>query len=311
MTSSSTTGASLRELVNALPVPDLPLFRALWSEGRLHYDQRTCGDLVDQYSAHLLAAAQAKRASLFIVLPDERTYRPAFLFTNALVTHWWQARQAANAGRSRPVVLYIGSHIGIRQQLQLVTFNGFNLSSVFQLSHLGSRSKRESLHLGESSQALAEVITAYAPVAPKDLIDQSVPDLILLDLADAAESRWLEAVLQHSAERNIPVLGWGTNPLSECIAGFAKQNAAFVWPLSTFFSKDVPLGELYLGYPKTHSVGALVVVGSEINEMSAVFRRIYGLLLRASRSSDGELFEKDCCSSLELSSDGGRNFDPR
>lgn len=287
MTSTPTAALGCRRLFDRLPVPDGPLFRALWREARLRYDGRSCGDLVDELSAHLIAAAQTRHTSVFVVLPDKELHRSAFLFTNALLTHWWQARQSPMLSKKRPLVLYFGSHIGIRQQLQLVTCNGFDLSSVFELSHLGRRGRTDSKRSNLASDSLAEVVTIYAPASPQDVIDETEPDLILLDLADATDCQWLETVLSRADEKGVQVLGWGTNPLSECVAPFAKQNRAFVWPMSSFFRRQVPVGGLYLEHPQEHNVRALALVGSEIDEAGATFRRIYGLLLKASNAMDG------------------------
>jgi hypothetical protein len=287
MASISTTTPGWREHFDLLPVPDGPFFRALWREARLQYDGRSCGDLVDEFSAHLIAAAQTKRTSLFVVLPDRKIHRAAFLFTNALLNHWWQARQDPTLSKKRPLVLYFGSHIGIRQQLQLVTFNGFDLSSVFELSHLGRRGRSDSQRIGLTTDVLAEVVTIYAPASPQDVIDETEPDLILLDLADTTDCQWLETVLSHANKKNVPVLGWGTNSLSECVAPFAKQIQAFVWPMSSFFNQQVPAGTLYLERPQERSIRALVLAGSEVDEVAALFRRIYGLLLKASGTMNG------------------------
>jgi hypothetical protein len=190
------------------------------------------------------------------------------------------------------MVLYLGSHIGIRQQLQLVTLKGFNLSSVFELTHIGSRGRTDLSLSATPTNALAEVVTAYAPAAPRALIEQCAPDLILLDLADATESHWLEVVLKCASERLIPVLGWGVNPLSECVAPFTLTKSAFVWPMSAFFSDVVPPGNLYLSSPQEHSTHALVLTADDIKDTTQLFHRIYGLLLRASRAADGTLGRK-------------------
>jgi hypothetical protein len=105
-----------------LPGCDDALFRQLWIDRRLGLiDDDRVTDCLDEYSARLICATLRRNERLFVVLPDFQTYRPALLFATALIRSWYdsqnqQSTPTDEANHQR--ILYFGSTVGIRTQLQ-------------------------------------------------------------------------------------------------------------------------------------------------------------------------------------------------
>jgi hypothetical protein len=89
--------------------------------------------------------------------------------------------------------------------------------------------------IGREDSGLPHVITSYSPAEPAGLIADFNPHWIAVDLADVAYTSWLEEVLRAAKLRNIPVIAWGTNPLSDAIRLFRGYADVLVWPLSQSF----------------------------------------------------------------------------
>jgi hypothetical protein len=55
---------------------------------------------------------------------------------------------------------------------------------------------------------------------------------VAIDIGDQARVPWLAQVLAHARERQIPVIGWGLNPLSDAVGVFRRAGLVHIWPLS-------------------------------------------------------------------------------
>src|SRR5947209_2575472 len=101
------------------------LFKYLWTDKRLRFgNPEYHSDDIDELSARLVCAALARRASLFISLPDYQPHRSAFLFTTALIRHTYDSK---SMDISSQVILYCGSTVGIREHLGQTSIGGMSL----------------------------------------------------------------------------------------------------------------------------------------------------------------------------------------
>ncbi len=278
-------GASISARFDSLPGVNTEVFRKVWAEKRLLYQKQQRPDLADERSARLITAAVVQRRSLFVVLPDEEPHRPAFLLSTALIALWWHSRNS-HRGPHAPIVLYFGSTVGIRQQLQDTSIGGWkqDLASVFEQTRVGRKSTGTIPSSSPQSSSLPRVVTVYSPIDPCGIVQTHKPDLIAVDLADSTHADWFDLLIAHALQGRLPLIAWGTNPLSTSVEQFQKSNDVFVWPASEFFDpKSYPLN------PRTHRVQGLALAGKIVDEIETPFRRVYGLLLRASKAAHGPL----------------------
>lgn len=248
-----------------LPGCNNDLFRRLWKERRLRFNhQEQMLDTVDEYSVQLICAALNKRESLFLGLPDNRSHRPAFLFATALIQSWLDFRYLF---RSKPsldrTVLYFGASVGIREQLRSTTISKINLAEVFRQQDLGRRSTKyvrpikSSSVIEQPSLSLPQVVTIYGPADPASILARYRPEWIGIDCGDALQLGWLESLLNSATKRNITVIAWGQNPLSEYVAQFAKRGLVFCWPM------QLP-GEVSSLLPDTENLSSVLQPGTSI-----------------------------------------------
>lgn len=197
-------------------------------------------DRVDLNSAVLVCAALAQKKSLCISLPDEKPRRPAYLLAYALLNHWWRHREGARTHQH--LILYCGTQTGIRGQLSNISVTGLgqSFSHVFEQFDLsrGAHSAPKVGHdLGTHSE-LPRVVTAYAPANPRGLIADLAPRWIAVDFADSGYVPWLKELLVEARSRGIPVLGWGTNPMSEALQHFDTVGHVVRWPFGRSYNEE-------------------------------------------------------------------------
>jgi hypothetical protein len=300
--------AWLEEVFTGLPGCDDDIFKGLWLERRLRFGEQTPNH-VDEYSARLVCAALRHDARLFIVLPDSQDSRPSLLFATALIRSWYDSRmqQPDENGCHRQKILYFGSEIGVRGQLSQVRIEGndweLNLSEVFQQQNIGKKQQK----VGKSKKAkkvnesqpitLPEVITVYSPVEPIAVIEQHNPQWIAIDCSDAERLRWLKPLLKYSLERQIPILGWGQNPLSECVGEFAECGQVFTWssqPTLVIAPPSQPECKLqsYLYPEKTTQIQPVVLEGASANKLATSLREANRLLASTFEIASGR-FARD------------------
>lgn len=207
-----------------------PLLGQLVSTGRLRLAfAESALDCVDIRSACLVGGALARNQSVCVGLPDAHPRRPAFLFAYALLSHWWKAREFT--ADHRPV-LYCGVEIGIREQLSQVSVSGMfgSLADVFSQTHL-ARGSHIVDHSSGANRAvdLPAVVTAYSPADPHALLEQLRPAWIAVDFSNAPSLSWLRELLETARLKGMPVVGWGTNPLSDALRQF-EAHRVLRWP---------------------------------------------------------------------------------
>lgn len=214
-----------------------PLFDQLITEKKLRMRaEHSSLDSADIRSAIITAATLANRKSLCLILPDCEPRRPAFLFSYALLSEWRRVRDLGLSHRQR--VIYFGMKPGIREQLRAITVSGLNesLGRAFeQVDLVRGAVNAAGLDSDAGEGGLPHVVTSYSPAEPAGLIVDFNPHWIAIDLADVPYASWLEEVLTAAKSRNIPVIAWGTNPLSDVVRQFKSYSDVLVWPLSQSF----------------------------------------------------------------------------
>ncbi|WP_404786907.1 DrmE family protein [Altericista sp. CCNU0014] len=298
----------LKEAFANLPGCDDDIFKGLWLKRRLRFGNQA-PDQIDEYSARLVCAALRHCTRLFVVLSDSQASRPSLLFATALIRSWYDSRiqQSGEDGCIRQKILYFGSAIGVRTQLSQVRIEGkaweLNLSEVFQQQNIGK--KQQNVGKGKKTKkfseaqpiTLPEVITIYSPVDPVFAIEQHNPQWIAIDCSDAESLRWLEPLLKYSLEKQIPILAWGQNPLSECAGKFAEYGQVFTWSSQPMLEIARPSQpecklQLYLYPDKTTQIQPVVLEGASANKLSISLREANRLLASTFEIASGR-FAKD------------------
>lgn len=226
--------AWIEDSFRELPGSTDELFQRLWTEQRIGYIDSP-PDAVDEYGARLICAALARSEPLFIALPDQLPRRPALLFATALIRDWMNIINLAShhGTLATQPVLYLGTTIGIREQLAQVKVDKrtWDLGDVFQPRHLAhdGRPRNQKTATREAS-SIPVVYTAYDPAMPATLIESIRPAWLAIDCADANQTDWLAEALATAKRLGVPVLAWGQNPLSNSIEGFAEYGLVWRWP---------------------------------------------------------------------------------
>lgn len=319
----------LTQAFSNLPRSRDPFFRRLWGEGLLRFNQPgQIPDGLDEWSARLVCAALERRQQLFIVLPDFQPRRPALLFATGLIMcaldhlriieATLQAREEGNnreqedTTMAQPIpdcrVLYFGSTVGIRQQLGQIEVQGrmrmqLNLADVFheeatirrrpaQTRVIGRRGRRATVDVPEIH--LPRVLCVYAPADPVAILQQHQANWIAVDCGDEAELRWLLPLLQHAVAQGIPLIAWGQNPLSECVAEFAQVGSIFQWAVPrtqpsapAYQLKNAPEQAFHPGV--TTRLQPVVLEGGVVDDLVPSLREAGRVLARGTQRSPGPL----------------------
>ena len=219
---------NIRRAIGTLPIQCDKAFQELWNNERLRYDGEDPDPLeIDALSTALACTCLDKQRSFLVVLPDRNPARPALLFATGLIL---DAMESIRGVRRAQLVLYAGSHIGIRDQLANVYAGKLRLDGVFAQSHASSRNTKVQ-PTDDIANSLPRVSTVYAPADPRALLDEYRPDWIAVDSGDSNDLKWLDTLLSSAAERDIPVVGWCQNPLSDTVQTFSAHGAyVFRWP---------------------------------------------------------------------------------
>jgi hypothetical protein len=231
----------IQDAFRSLPAQSAHAFRSIWDQRLLTVSGvATVCDSVDEQSSALVWSALQQDRRLLVVLPDFAEHRRATLLATGLVYSWLHPKSGRPSAVRRQRVIYFGTHIGIREQLASIRLKSWQMtfSDAFPQYNLGRLGTgvggdgRGAQPSGESSHT-PEVITVYAPADPKLVLDRERPDWVAVDLGDQARVPWLASVLAHTRERQIPVVAWGLNPLSDAVGSFQRGGGlVHIWPLS-------------------------------------------------------------------------------
>lgn len=293
----------IADVFSELPGCDDALFQRLWVQRRLICSAKQPDD-IDEYSARLISATLRHGTSVFIALPDFQPHRPTLLFATALIRQWYdfydfraqQSSVSSISGRQR--VLYFGSTIGIREQLEQVTIKGLDLSlaEVFPQQHLKTRTGK-SVYQGAGADAnLPEVVTIYEPADPVAIVERFKPQWLAIDCGYAARLLWLPPLLEHAAKRRLPLVAWGQNPLADCVAAFRQHDQVLVWPPRLHSLSNGRSSEQLWKSPETvfdpgftTQICPLALEGAEIDDLQDLFRKAYRVLVPYTQHSLGRL----------------------
>lgn len=282
MTTPTQFGAWIAQACKDLPALNAHAFRSIWDRGLLTVNgDKTACDITDQQSSALVWSALEREQRLLVVLPDFAEHRRAVLLATGLLYSWLHPRSVGHRQR----VVYFGTHIGIREQLSSVRLRSWqmNFSEAFPQSNLGrlgssvAGSSRTAQAAGDSSHT-PEVTTVYAPADPRAVLDREKPDWVAVDIGEQARVPWLAQVLALARDRQIPVIGWGLNPLSDAVGVFKHAGLVHIWPLSGEVLL-APLGSPGNGNGASQhqvaetTIQPLVLSGPGIDAVSAELRR--------------------------------------
>jgi hypothetical protein len=284
-----------------MPGCDDELFHKLWLDGLLRFNQESQRvDDVDSTNARLVCATLRKRSRLIILLPDREPRRSALLFATAILRHWFDHKELS-IGQSRPVV-YFGSAIGIREQLGHVKLSGnkLTLADIFTQRDV-SRGRSDLPRTGPGistedllKSRLPEVITVYSPIDPAYLLRSIKPAWVAIDIGDSGTLPWLAPLLSYSVQASIPVVAWGSNPLSENLSIASRHARVFVWPFK-------PAPQLFTGSAATTTeladhletvarhVEPLVLAGKATETLGPLIEKAFRRLASVQRESGEKL----------------------
>ena len=311
---------------------DLPgcqgtIFQEVWVRKQLKF-KGLIADGIDKYSARLVAATLRRRERLLIVLPDFQIHRSAFLFGTALIPYYRQyfadSRRYSNSPNELQTI-YFGSTVGIREQLKNVTVGDgdLNLSAFFQQEHLSRHNKTVKItrkHLKDDNLLLPKVVTIYGPVDPIAVMEQYQPQWIAIDCTEANRITWVIPLLRYALEKNLPVIAWTQNPLSDCVTHFSQYGEVFKWPVQAYIPasiqksslSDLETGDrkkiqLVIHLPKNHQrlvqsifeqenqtqIQPVMMESPEVQSLATSFREVNHLLFRYSKNASGSRLAKD------------------
>ncbi len=277
--------------IQTLPVQDNPTFQRIWNNGRLRFnDEEIDPCSADEFSAALVHTALNKNKPILIVLPDRRPARPSLLFSSSLITDAIHSIKKEQASRC---VLYVGSHVGIRDQLSQVYAGKERLDVVFSPIHT-VRQKNKLKSTIDFSSYLPKVFTVYAPADPTVLLEEYKPDWIAIDCGDSDNLKWLDILLSKTLSRKIPVVAWCQNHLSDTVRTFSSHGAnVFRWPSYSRLTNDEQKPETSLA-----SVNAICLKGSGVETVEVQLTNAYELLQTINRQNASGSMERDVLSLL-------------
>jgi hypothetical protein len=289
-------GTWIAQACKDLPSQNAHAFRSIWDRTLLTVNGgKTACDLIDQQSSALVWSALEREQHLLVVLPDFAEHRRAVLLATGLLYSWLHPRSASHRQR----VVYFGTHIGIREQLASVRLRSWqtNFSEVFPQHNLGrvgnSVSGSRAAQAASGSSHTPEVTTVYAPADPQAVLDREKPDWVAIDIGDQARVPWLAQVLALARDRQIPVIGWGLNPLSDAVGVFKRTGLVHIWPLAGQVL-HAPLGSPGNGNGASRhqvaetTIQPLVLTGPAVDAVSADLRRAVQELA-ATRTNENSL----------------------
>lgn len=274
----------ITEIFNQLPGCTDDLFDALWHKGKLYYESEgnLNKDETDLFNAQLICATVALRERLLIVLPDFASHRAAMLFSTALLRCWQNLPLTPSL--ERPSFLYFGTSVGIREQLKSIKIRDFKLklTDVFEQTNLSRRNQCATTSQGSNANSqtrLPKVITIYSPADPLTELQRYDPQCIAIDLTDSTRAEWLKHLLSEAQIREIPVVAWGQNALSECVSVFRELGMIVNWsPRVTTVNPN-----------SLTQIQPLIVESAEANQLDDIFREAAQLLLAAMHIHCGQL----------------------
>lgn len=279
MTTLDEFGTWVHQSCKSLPAHGALAFRSIWDKTLLAINGVAIPhDLIDEESSALVWSALQRDQRLLVVLPDFAKHRRAILLATGLIYSLLDLRNDGHAAATcRHRVVYFGTHLGIREQLASVRLrhSQMKLSDAFPQYNLGRLGTSvggdggEAQSAGESSHT-PEVITVYAPADPQVVLERERPDWVAVDLGDESRIPWLASVLAHTRERQIPVVAWGLNPLSDAISDFKRAGClVYIWPLS---GHPLPNKD---GVPQRieSSIQPLLLEGQGVEPISADLRK--------------------------------------
>jgi hypothetical protein len=226
-----------------------------------------------------------------LVFPDEVVRRPSLLFSAALVIEAVTNVERDLAGQT---VLYLGTHLGIREQLGNMRVGNLGLDSVFQQEYARGGSgiapvRGEAIGIGTGH--LPRVVCVYAPADPQTLIKTLKPRWIAVDCGDSTRVDWLASTLETAKRERIPIVGWSSRPLSEPVAQWCELGGGMLrWPAVRPGAPERVNSILTLEQWLLDAVVTpRVLGGGSVDELSVSMARIAEILLHASELRAGRL----------------------
>lgn len=283
---ATTTAPTELELqrFRSLPGTIDEFFRHLWEIHRLRYVGPEQLDLCDELSARLAVSAMTACRPILIGFPDSQTHRAAVLFATVLLRFWWSTKQ-----QNRPTrVLYFGSHIGIRDQLDAVKVANLSvdLGTIFEETHL-SRYDTGHLVAEPGTSSLPRVITVYSPADTRAVFASLPPDLIAIDVGVGKEAQWFTDAIGYAKAHGVPLVAWGENPLSGIFREFSSIGEVFTWPPQR--RSEVLLDPNILFGTTLRPVTPIMPIGADAELYSDLLRSAIKLL--ANSRAQGRLAE--------------------
>jgi hypothetical protein len=259
-------------------------FHQRWEEHRLRYTGSEQLDLCDELSARLAAAAITDHRPILIAFPDCQDHRAAILFATVLLRFWWNTRKQ----NRRKTVIYLGSHIGIRDQLGAVKVANLpvDLGSIFEEMHL-SRHDVVLTPPDEGNSVLPKVVTVYSPANLTAVFESCRPDLIAIDVGAREEARWFDEAVDYAKARSLPFVAWGENPLSSRFQEFSSKGQVFTWPPQR--RAEVLADPAVLFNAPVRPVTPILPIGPDADRYSDLLRNAMKFLVAA--RAEGRLAE--------------------
>jgi hypothetical protein len=227
---------------------------------------------------------------LLIGLPDSRVSRRSAILATGLVKTFMQSTENRRVAGS---VLYFGSRIGIRSQLEHAYLSGKRVTAFFQTSCTKGSLEQQATAAGP----LPRLLCVYSPVDPISLVNQARPSWVAIDCDEATELQWLRGLLTSLGQRRIPTIAWSSNPLSAVHQDFTEtRGKRFCWPLRSLCehlaigtNKIVPVDAVLAGRIRSKDIVPCEITGKEADEFAALVHRAEVDLSKGIKAANGRL----------------------
>ncbi len=234
---------------------------------------------MDEIVSRLAVAAWGRSLPVLITLPDSTDTTAALALATLLLCHWWKCRETAMPA-ARPV-LYLGTSIGIRDDLGKVTLRdlGLQLSDVLGQQDLSRAGATKQRRLPAAAGGLPRVLTAYAPADVAGLVRRTSPAFIAADLGDNTEVPWAGALIDVAREQRTGLIMWTHDPVT------VDQSVRGATVLSLPSMRRIRNTGRTL---RTTSIRPVVLAGAGVEDATAAMARAAAELSEASRWASAE-----------------------
>ena len=269
--------AWIRNVLLELPVTRSSYFINLWRDKRITVPDNNELDELDRIGSKLACTALDKKILTLFCLPDSNIYRRSAIFATILIKY---AMEGMGVGGTKKRIVYFGTTIKFKYAIESTYVGGLPLSDAFPYTQSLSRKSgvTQSKSGVQDSTYLPEVICIYNPSDIAEVMQKYKPDIVVVDCGREQEINWLDPLLSICRKKNIPGIGWQSNPFSKLAEVFeSNDGSSFYFPNGDPANRARGLAELYL-VQSSNKVTPVILDGLDCKELDTYFSEAKKLL---------------------------------